>query len=57
VAWGIIVAATAEVGKGKGYWIQGEVISEVDVVYGELAGRLIVPENSVLGGWLGGGVG
>lgn len=45
VAWAIVVAATVEEGNGKGYWIQGEVISEVEGTYGELAGRLIVPEN------------
>lgn len=44
-AWAIIVAATADQGNGKGYWIQGQVISEVEGAYGELAGRLIVPEN------------
>ncbi|GLI80350.1 hypothetical protein PoHVEF18_008704 [Penicillium ochrochloron] len=44
-AWAIIVAATAEQGNGKGYWIQGQMISEVEATYGELAGRLIVPEN------------
>lgn len=44
-AWAIIVAATAEQGNGKGYWIQGQGISEVEGAYGELAGRLIVPEN------------
>jgi NAD(P)-dependent dehydrogenase (short-subunit alcohol dehydrogenase family) len=44
-AWAIIVAATAEQANGKGYWIQGQMISEVEGAYGELAGRLIVPEN------------
>lgn len=44
-AWAIIVAATAEDGNGKGYWIQGRGISEVEGAYGELAGQLIVPEN------------
>ncbi|KAJ5369719.1 uncharacterized protein N7496_005811 [Penicillium cataractarum] len=44
-AWAIIVAATAEDGNGKGYWIQGRMISEVEGAYGELAGQLIVPEN------------
>ncbi|KAJ5880224.1 uncharacterized protein N7473_011277 [Penicillium subrubescens] len=44
-AWAIIVAATAEEANGKGYWIQGQMISEVEGAYGELAGRLIVPEN------------
>jgi NAD(P)-dependent dehydrogenase (short-subunit alcohol dehydrogenase family) len=44
-AWAIIVAATAEQSNGKGYWIQGKMISEVEGAYGELAGRLIVPEN------------
>lgn len=41
----IILAATAEEGNGKGFWIQGQVINGVEVAYGELAGRLITPEN------------
>ena len=45
VAWGIIAAAAAENPNGKGYWVQGQAISEVEGAYGELAGRLIVPEN------------
>ncbi|CEJ62289.1 hypothetical protein PMG11_10791 [Penicillium brasilianum] len=44
-AWAIIVAATAENGNGKGYWIQGRMISEVEGAYGQLAGQLMVPEN------------
>lgn len=44
-AWAIIVAATAEDSNGKGYWIQGQMISEVERAYGELAGALIAPEN------------
>ncbi|KAJ5669945.1 uncharacterized protein N7477_005308 [Penicillium maclennaniae] len=45
VAWGIIAAAAAEKPNGKGYWVQGQTISEVEAAYDELAGRLILPEN------------
>jgi NAD(P)-dependent dehydrogenase (short-subunit alcohol dehydrogenase family) len=45
VAWAIIAACVAEVPNGKGYWVQGSAISEVEGDYGELAGRLISPEN------------
>ncbi|KAJ5387459.1 hypothetical protein N7509_010000 [Penicillium cosmopolitanum] len=45
VAWGIIAAVVEENSNGKGYWVQGEVISEVEGAYGEVAGRLMHPEN------------
>lgn len=45
VAWGILAAAVAENANGKGYWIQGESISEVEGAYGEVAGRLMHPDN------------
>ncbi|KAJ5102527.1 hypothetical protein N7532_003056 [Penicillium argentinense] len=45
VAWGILAAATADSPNGKGYWIQGTNISEVEGAYGEVAGRLIHPAN------------
>ncbi|KAJ5195462.1 uncharacterized protein N7498_008900 [Penicillium cinerascens] len=45
VAWGVIAAAAAENPTGKGYWVQGQAISEVEGAYGELAGKLILPEN------------
>ncbi|KAF9891867.1 hypothetical protein FE257_003352 [Aspergillus nanangensis] len=47
VAWAIAAAAAAQKqdANGKGFWIQGTNISEVEGAYGELAGRLILPEN------------
>jgi NAD(P)-dependent dehydrogenase (short-subunit alcohol dehydrogenase family) len=45
VAWGIIEAAAAVNPNGKGYWVQGQKISEVEGTYSELAGRFIHPEN------------
>lgn len=45
VAWGVVTAAVAENANGKGYWTQGRTINEVEAAYGELAGRLMVPEN------------
>jgi NAD(P)-dependent dehydrogenase (short-subunit alcohol dehydrogenase family) len=45
VAWAILAAAGAEAPNGKGYWVQGAAISEVEGAYGEVAGRLISPEN------------
>ncbi|OQD82949.1 hypothetical protein PENANT_c019G11705 [Penicillium antarcticum] len=45
VAWAILAAAAAEAPNGKGYWVQGTAISEVEGAYGEVAGRLISPEN------------
>lgn len=45
VAWAIASAAVAESGNGKGYWVQGRMISEVEGAYGRLAGELILPEN------------
>ncbi|KAJ5742428.1 uncharacterized protein N7511_011447 [Penicillium nucicola] len=45
VAWGILAAAAAEAPNGKGYWVQGTAISEVEGAYGEVAGQLIAPEN------------
>lgn len=45
VAWGIITAATGEAPNGKGYWIQGQTIREVEGAYGEVAGSLIHPDN------------
>ncbi|KAJ5668662.1 hypothetical protein N7462_009732 [Penicillium macrosclerotiorum] len=44
-AWAIITAAIAEQPNGKGYWIQGQAICEVEGAYGELLGKLILPEN------------
>ncbi|KAJ5192418.1 hypothetical protein N7449_008560 [Penicillium cf. viridicatum] len=45
VAWAIIAAAAAVNPNGKGYWVQGKTICEVEGAYSELAGRLIHPEN------------
>lgn len=45
VAWAIMAAAAAESPNGKGYWVQGTNISEVEGSYWEVAGRLISPEN------------
>ncbi|KAJ6017219.1 hypothetical protein N7451_000598 [Penicillium sp. IBT 35674x] len=45
VAWAIVAAAAAESPNGKGYWVQGTNISEVEGAYWEVAGRLISPEN------------
>jgi NAD(P)-dependent dehydrogenase (short-subunit alcohol dehydrogenase family) len=45
VAWAIVAACAAEAPNGKGYWVQGSAISEVEGAYGEVAGRLISPEN------------
>ncbi|KAJ5826409.1 hypothetical protein N7474_003547 [Penicillium riverlandense] len=45
VAWAIAAAAVAESGNGKGYWVQGRTVSEVEGAYGQLAGELILPEN------------
>ncbi|KAJ5613343.1 hypothetical protein N7510_006537 [Penicillium lagena] len=45
VAWAIVAAAVAESGNGKGYWVQGKTVSEVEGAYGRLAGELIHPEN------------
>jgi len=45
VAWGIVAAAAAEHPNGKGYWVQGQTISEVEGAYSELAGHLINPEG------------
>lgn len=45
VAWGILAAAVAGDPNGKGYWIQGPTISEVEGSYGETAGKLMHPEN------------
>ncbi|KAJ5935083.1 hypothetical protein N7466_004630 [Penicillium verhagenii] len=45
VAWAILTAAAAESPNGKGYWVQGSSISEVEGAYWETAGRLIAPEN------------
>ena len=47
VAWAIAHAASAPAGdvNGKGFWIQGEAISEVEGAYGRLAGELISPLN------------
>ncbi|KAJ5701010.1 hypothetical protein N7493_012056 [Penicillium malachiteum] len=40
-AWGILAAAAAESPNGKGYWVQGTDISEVEGAYSEVAGRLM----------------
>ncbi|KAG2417643.1 hypothetical protein HFD88_008862 [Aspergillus terreus] len=47
VAWAIVAAAAApkENASGKGFWVQGSTITEVEGAYGEVAGRLILPEN------------
>lgn len=45
VAWAVAAAAAAESPNGKGYWVQGTNISEVEGAYWEVAGRLISPEN------------
>ena len=47
VAWAIAHAASApaEAVNGKGLWVQGETISEVEGAYGRLAGELISPLN------------
>ncbi|KAK5801320.1 hypothetical protein VI817_003532 [Penicillium citrinum] len=45
VGWGIVTAALAEDPNGKGYWIQGQTIREVEGAYGEVAGNLIHPDN------------
>ncbi|CAG7920224.1 unnamed protein product [Penicillium olsonii] len=45
VAWAILAASAAEAPNGKGYWVQGSAISEVEGAYGEVAGQLICPEN------------
>lgn len=45
VAWAVITAAVAEDGNGKGYWIQGQGVNEVESVYKEVAGQLSAPEN------------
>jgi NAD(P)-dependent dehydrogenase (short-subunit alcohol dehydrogenase family) len=45
VAWAIVAASAVEAPNGKGYWVQGPAISEVEGAYGEVAGRLMSPEN------------
>ena len=47
VAWAIAHAASAPAAEvnGKGFWIQGQEISEVEGAYGRLAGELISPLN------------
>lgn len=47
VAWAIAYAASgpAEAVNGKGFWVQGDAISEVEGAYGRLAGELISPLN------------
>ena len=45
VAWAVLAAASAEEANGKGYWVQGAGISEVEGSYLELAGRLMSPAN------------
>ncbi|KAL5360474.1 Alpha/Beta hydrolase protein [Aspergillus floccosus] len=47
VAWAIVAAAAAskENANGKGFWVQGSTITEVEGAYWEVAGRLILPEN------------
>lgn len=47
VAWAIAHAASApaETVNGKGFWIRGKTISEVEGAYGKLAGELISPLN------------
>ncbi|KAJ5856631.1 uncharacterized protein N7529_010575 [Penicillium soppii] len=41
VAWAIVTASAAETSNGKGYWVQGPTVSEVEGVYGEVAGQLM----------------
>ncbi|KAE8380096.1 hypothetical protein BDV26DRAFT_257981 [Aspergillus bertholletiae] len=47
VAWAIAasVASPLNSANAKGFWVQGEVITEVEGAYGELGQRLIRPEN------------
>ncbi|KAJ5777602.1 hypothetical protein N7520_000848 [Penicillium odoratum] len=45
VAWAVLTAVAAESPNGKGYWVQGTNISEVEGAYWEVASRLILPEN------------
>lgn len=47
VAWAIAYGASApaEAVNGKGFWIQGKTISDVEGAYGKLAGELISPLN------------
>jgi NAD(P)-dependent dehydrogenase (short-subunit alcohol dehydrogenase family) len=45
VAAAVAYAAAAEKTNGKGYWVQGQTISEVEAAYGEVSQRLISPEN------------
>lgn len=47
VAWAILTGAAAEDRNGKGYWIQGQNITEVEGVYWDVAKRLIDPANNV----------
>lgn len=47
VAWAIVAGAAAEDRNGKGYWIQGQNITEVEGDYWDVAGRLIDPANIV----------
>ncbi|KAJ5108145.1 hypothetical protein N7456_004820 [Penicillium angulare] len=45
VAWAVLAAGAAESANGKGYWVQGTNICEVEGAYFEVAGRLMLPEN------------
>lgn len=45
VAAAIAYAAVAENTNGKGFWVQGQMISEVEGSYGEVSQRLISPLN------------
>lgn len=47
VAWAIAhsACAPAEAVNGKGFWVRGKTISEVEGAYGRLAGELISPLN------------
>ncbi|KAA8646790.1 hypothetical protein EYZ11_009958 [Aspergillus tanneri] len=44
VAWAIATAA-CNWAHAKGYWIQGQNITEVEGAYGEMAGSLMLPKN------------
>lgn len=45
VAAAVAYAAAAEKTNGKSYWVQGQMISEVEERYGEVAQELISPAN------------
>ncbi|KAB8261013.1 alpha/beta hydrolase fold-domain-containing protein [Aspergillus pseudonomiae] len=47
VAWAIAAAAASPTSwaNGKGFWVQGTTITEVEGTYGEVGQRLISPEN------------